>query len=742
MFIYKPEPKKTYCMKKSMLILMATIVVLQAIRIVAQVDTTKVLILIDKDVYMKDAEGKVTKIEENIYELDLEQLLNLDLSSVLKKTQTIHETPAIVSIVTADQIRSLGAESIFDVLATVPGFTVQDSYWKRQMVTARGIMQTLYNDKILVLLNGIPTYDAAALEHYMDFIPTHAIQRIEIIRGPGSTLYGTNAFAAVINIITKEDNFGKNLETYLQGGSFFTTETGFLYLDKYKHGSFHLSGSLKNNEGYRKKDVPDNTNKVSDILYEHDNANIFASISYKSLTLQTGGMAQKWSKFGPMPRHIFGNNGDVMQGGRTWHNKVYVNGIFDKNLSENLNLRGTFNFDYSDQQADIGQFGERIYVNLLHLIDSSKAPDFYRFGGKLFGGSIQAMYGFSEKLSLIAGFAAEHRLTTHLADLYSDRNGDNLFQGSTREMPFGISDFGLYINADGKLGNHLGYVAGIRASYLGVSEKIYLTPRAGLVYMLGKESSIKLLYGEAFRGAGPQEQFYKVPVLIYGKDAINQALDPEKIKTMELALDQGIATHYKIRSNGFYNIITDIITRRRATEGELLTIDPSGNMTSTLVYDNLGSQHIYGFEIEALGYPTEKVSFWGNFSYKEGKFNTKSPITGADTTLNYIPFMEKVTANFGVSLKLGRINITPYYQFVGKREGYLGNNVSEIKTVDAYGLVNLNVSYRISHKIVVSIIGKNLTNKTYYYPETVRREILTIPGGPGVGVFGRVTFRL
>ncbi len=728
-------------MNRNLTVMVVAFIAVHAMQVAAQVDTSKVLILIDKEVYKKDAKGSVTKLEEDLFELDLEQLLNLDLSSVLKKTQTIHETPAIVSIITADQIRTMGAQSIFDVLATVPGFTVQDSYWKRQLVTARGIKQTLYNDKILVLVNGISAYDAAALEHYLDFMPLSSLQRIEIIRGPGSTLYGTNAFAAVINLITKEEITGKNLEAFVESGSFFTTETGFTFIDKKDKLAFHLSGSLKNNEGYRKNDVPDNTSKTSDILYEHDNASIFTSLSYKAFTLQTGGMAQKWSKFGPMPRHVFGNNGDIMQGGRTWHNKAYLNGIFDKNFSNEFNIRATFNMDYSDQQADIGQFGQSIYLNLLHLIDSTQAPDFYRFGGNLFGGSLQAMYTFSEKFSLISGFTSEHRITTHLADLYSDRDGDNLFQGSTKEMPFGVTDLGFYVNADGKFGK-LGYVAGVRATYLGISEKMYFTPRVGLVYTLGDESSVKLLYGEAFRGAGPQEQFYKVPVLIYGKDAIGQALDPEKIKTIELALDQGITAKYKVRINGFFNIIDDIITRRSASAAELLIIDPSGNMASTLVYDNFGSQKIYGFEMEAIGYPTEKINFWANLGYKNGEFDTKSPLTAADTTFNYIPFMEKVTANVGLSFKIGNLTISPIYHYVGKREGYLRNLVSDIQTVDAYGLVNLNVSYRVSHRLTLSVMGKNLTNETYFYPEEVRREILTIPGGSGLGVFGKILFRL
>jgi len=225
-------------------------------------------------------------------------------------------------------------------------------------------------------------------------------------------------------------------------------------------------------------------------------------------------------------------------------------------------------------------------------------------------------------------------------------------------------------------------------------------------------------------------------------DALHKGLDSEKIKTLELALDQQIAKRFKFRINGFYNTIDDIITHRPATASELLIIDPSGAITSTLVYDNLGQQTIYGFEAEIFGYPTEKIHFWGNISYKEGQFKTTSPISGVDTTLNYIPFMEKITANIGATLRFGNFSISPYYQFVGKREGYLGNAVNNIQSVDSYGLINLNIIYKVSNNTLVSILGKNLTNETYYYPEEARREILTIPGGPGIGIFAKLTFKL
>jgi iron complex outermembrane receptor protein len=500
---------------------------------------------------------------DDLAEMSLEDLMNIKVSTVSKKAQSISEAPAIITVITAEQIEELGVQGISELMTFVPGFTVADSYWKRQIVTSRGVKMTLYNDKILMLVNGIPAYGAAAMEHFLDLVPITSIKQIEIIRGPGSTLYGTNAFAAVINIITKEGKTNNIGQAYIKGGSFKTREAGASFGDQSGDFSYHFGVLMKNNDGFVKTAI-DEAGVEADIAYENDINAFYTDLAYKNVSINAGYYSQRYGKFGPIPAFYSGNRQHV-DGGQGIIEKYYINGIFDKQLSEKFNTKISLHYDNVDKQHGTGDFGYNVYYNELGLIDTTVAPDYYRFGGYLMQGEAQLGYTISDKLSFIGGISVENRTTQNLADLYSDYNGDLLFAGSTEKMPFSVLDYGIYLQADGSFGK-LGYVAGIRATYLGISEKMYFTPRVGLVYNFSKSSSVKLLYGEAFRGAGPQEQYYKVPQIIYGPDVFGEGLEPERIKTYELAWDQTLMEKYKIRVNGFYLNVFDIIGRRPATQ--------------------------------------------------------------------------------------------------------------------------------------------------------------------------------
>lgn len=714
--------------------------VLGVISLMAQIpDSTKLKKVEDKEIYQKTDDGNFEKVDGNLYEMDLASLLDMEVSTVSKKSQNISQAPAIVSIITQEQIEMYGVETLTELMTYVPGFSVKDTYWKRQIVTARGISMSLYNDKILMLINGVPAYGAAAMEHFLDLMPITSISRIEIIRGPGSTLYGTNAFSAVINVITKNGNDDERNYGYVTVGSHGTKETGIGISDNIGEFKYHFGATFKDQEGYQKDSVIDEYGAKSSILYEHDNYNIFGSGAYKGFMVNAGMLTQKWSKFGPLPGFNFGNNGHIGAGSRAYHDKYFANLIYEKSFKDKWNIKGSFHYDFVDKQSDLGQFGRVIYQVVTGAIDSTVQmtdPDYYRFSGYLTQEEVQIGYAMNDKLNFMAGFSAEQRTTTHLADLYTDLNGEKLYEGSTSTLPLTINDMGGYFQVDGKFGI-LGYVAGIRATYLGISEKWYMTPRAGLVANVTESTSIKLLYGNAFRGAGPQEQYYKVPILIYGLDAIGGGLEPEQINTFELAFDQKILDRYKVRVNGFMLDIIDLINRRPATAQEIQIIDP--NLPSTMIYDNLGKKKIQGVELELTGYPTDYISFWANLSYKDGEMLNDDD----SVTCDYLPFIEKTTANAGVSFKLfnKKLTISPNFQYVGERSGTLVTDTTNtIQTIDAYSLINCSISYKFNNNLTTSITLHNITDEEYFYPEDVRRKILTIPGGPGFGAFVKLKY--
>ncbi|MCK5146856.1 TonB-dependent receptor [bacterium] len=665
---------------------------------------------------------------ETLMELSLEDILDMTVVTAGKKSQSISEAPAIMSVITSDEIDKLGVQGIPELLSYVPGFTTMDTYWKRAIVTARGVKMTLYNDKILMLIDGIPAYDAAAMEHFLDTVPLSAIDRIEIIRGPGSTLYGTNAFSAVINIITKSGEGAKGMRGFVKAGSFSTREVGVSYGGQQGDCEYFFAGQMKDNDGYD-KETNDEAGIPGVINFESDIHSLFGKIRYKSLTVSTGYSMQRFGKFGPIPRYYSGNRGH-RDGGKADHEKFYVNGVLTKKYSDKFSTKFSLHYDYADKQTDTGEFGYIVYYQVLGVIDTTVSTDYYRFGGKLIQGEVQGEYSVNENTSILAGFTAERRTVNNLADLYSDIDGDLLIDGSTKKMPFNVSDFGGYIQLDGKLGKKLGFVAGLRFSYLGISEKSYLTPRGGLVYNMNSNTSVKFLYGEAFRGAGPQEQYYKVPAIIYGSDATGIGLEPERIRTIEVALDQKFADKYKFRINAFLTNIFDLIGRDAMTPSEYGSI--IGATPTTKIYRNLGDQAVKGVEAEIKGYPSDKFNFFLNMTYKSGTDDA------SDTDIMY---MSNLTANGGFSLAFGnKCHLIPNFQYVGKRKGTLNNGTEN--SVDAILLANLVIKFKVSQNMDFYLTGLNLLNKEYFYPEQVRKNMATIPGGPGRSIFFKADFRL
>ena len=143
-------------------------------------------------------------------------------------TQPIAKAPAVASVITASQIRAMGARNIDQVLETVPGLHLTRSPLYNSMYIFRGVNAD-FNPQVLMLINGIPITNLFQGDRNLVWtgIPVESISRIEVIRGPGSALYGADAFAGVINIVTKTPGEVKQNSAGVRVGSFDTTDIWF-----------------------------------------------------------------------------------------------------------------------------------------------------------------------------------------------------------------------------------------------------------------------------------------------------------------------------------------------------------------------------------------------------------------------------------------------------------------------------------------------------------------------------------
>jgi len=177
----------------------------------------------------------------DLTEISIEELMNIQVVMVSRRAETLSKAAAAIFVITQDDIRRSGVTSIAEALRMVPGFHVGRMDASKWAISARGFNGRFAN-KLLVLVDGRSVYNplfSGVFWEIQDLV-LQDIDRIEVIRGPGATLWGTNAVNGVINIITKSST-----ETY--GGAVSTT----LGSEERMLGSFRFGGKLSENLSYR-----------------------------------------------------------------------------------------------------------------------------------------------------------------------------------------------------------------------------------------------------------------------------------------------------------------------------------------------------------------------------------------------------------------------------------------------------------------------------------------------------------
>lgn len=196
-----------------------------------------------------DASADTDLALENLMLMSMEEYLSLKIRIASNTDQTLYQSPSVVSVITAEDIKATGATSLSDILQSVPGVHVRANLFAfRPRVTFRGAAGT----HTLLMVNGEPLSDLVwNTGIFWKGLSIHMIDRIEIIRGPGSAMFGSDASAGVINIITKATGMIERSEAGIRAGS-FDSQTGWMNYSGNWHGfDIGLSAELSRTNGHR-----------------------------------------------------------------------------------------------------------------------------------------------------------------------------------------------------------------------------------------------------------------------------------------------------------------------------------------------------------------------------------------------------------------------------------------------------------------------------------------------------------
>ena len=180
----------------------------------------------------------------DLADMSLEELLRIEVTTASKKSESLLDAPAIMLVLTESDINAYGGRSLVEVLdRTTSVFFMGNQENIQSALTMRGDATLGANNHILVLVNGRPIQESThggMIHPFLRSFPLASVKQIEIIRGPGSVLYGTNAYVGVINVITKAwDSSGVAGVSY---GSFDTgtvSAAGGTII-----GKLHVSGGI------------------------------------------------------------------------------------------------------------------------------------------------------------------------------------------------------------------------------------------------------------------------------------------------------------------------------------------------------------------------------------------------------------------------------------------------------------------------------------------------------------------
>ncbi len=514
-----------------------------------------------------------TQIEgqaSNFMALSLEQLLEVDVDKVYgasKYEQRTTQAPSSVSLVTRDEIQKHGYRTLADVMRSVNGIYVSDDH-NYSYVGIRGFNRPGdYSSRVLLLVDGHRMNDniyGQGLYGTEGFLDVDLIERVEVIRGPSSSIYGNNAFFGVVNVVTREGPSVNGLEVTGEVGSDEAFKGGFI-LGKQLDGGIELllSASAFDTAGesrvyFPEFDSPATNNGQAENSDEDRAYRLYGSAGWSDFTLAGG-----WSwRRKDIPTASFGTT--FNDGGEfTTDERAYVDLKAEHEFTDTVKFIGHAAYDWSWYAGDYPYgTGAGRYVNR----DDSR--------GEWASADLQLNWQPADWCRLIFGgdfqenFLMEQRnYDVSPAAIYLNDHQDG-------------NNFGVFAQAEICLVTNLVLNAGGRIDhYSSFGESA--NPRLALIYQPWTETTFKALYGQAFRAPNAYELYYSYP----GQAKANPGLQPEEIRTYELVWEQGVSGSLKFSASGYYYEIEGLASQ---------VVDPNDGL---LVFQNTDAATALGLEL-------------------------------------------------------------------------------------------------------------------------------------------------
>ncbi|MDD3740614.1 MAG: TonB-dependent receptor [Bacteroidales bacterium] len=600
----------------------------------------------------------------DIYELDLSQLSKLKIVSATKVSQEIKEVPATIYIISAKQIEEAGYFTLEEVLSDLPGFQFRNILGLNSYVFQRGIPNQ--NNLTLLLIDGVMVNELNSGGFYGGGqYNLSNIDRIEVIYGPSSVIYGTNAVSGIINIVTKsakDARFGIN--TIAGNFNTFASDFNYCYVSENEDFGISVAGMIKKSD---KADLRSEAgdNNWSDLMENYENDYTFdLKADYKDFSFGTNYMYKQTSN----STLIKSTDTFYKDYGTEW-NIQFVNNYlkYNKLLNDKLNFSSVL---YNRNATVLG--------NSIYYVTDTAQIGYFRPNNLSGIESILSLKA-NDLLSVDGGFSFEYeRLSESNSWSFSD---SVTIKPPKPDKPDILDNYLVSIFFEPKLNffNHLYILTGVRFDQSSIYDQI-TTPKAALMLNI-KKHSFRISYSEAFRAPKPWDYTYGLG---------NTDLLPEEMQSIEGSYS--FATKFLILDIiGYKNKLENAISQESLLDGNR--------------WINRGEINTDGVEV-FLRYSKKRLSSFVNYTYN----------LSYDENGNDIPEIAKHSANAGITYSFNkhfRINLRANY--CGRKE-----NTKEIETtnsiyIDPYLILHSSLMITNLNGFTIKFSVKNLLNEEYYH---------------------------
>jgi outer membrane receptor for ferrienterochelin and colicins len=619
---------------------------------------------------------------DTLYSLSLEELMNMNIVTASKVAEKASDAPGIISTISSREIEQFGGLDLVEILERVTGVVnIGTNTNPQNIVSFRGDLSGESNNHTLILINGRPNRESiyGGLDYSLLLgIPVTAIDRIEIIRGPGSVLYGSNAFSGVVNIILKKGGDQNKVSTYL--GAF-----GGLGIDgsvNIEKGDLNVMVGYKNFEEKGWRFVGADVTGTKDTAdYSEKNNGLAVRLGYKGLTVN--------SLITESTQTIFGF------GSPLWFNMA------DKTTSSRR------------VSTDIGyelKYSEKVTTKVNATLNS--------FNYTLTGPAV--VNGNSDDILLeVSNFI---RPTDRWNIVVGASGYKQIGELTGSVSKYNKAWYNGYVQADYRVIAPLKLIGGLQVNKI-QDVDVKVVPRVGAIYNFTKSLGTKVLYGQAFRAAYAIETDIQSTVITG-----NPNLNPEILKNLDVQVFYSV-TKLELAATYFDSRKEDNITRMNgqfvnAGRNEAHGVELEGKyIPNAHVYIN-GS---YAYQTNKLvadnGTVIEEASLMPNHVAKLGVGYQTYKGFSVGVYNMYVSKFHSFTGQ----------DVLPGHN--GETKGY--NSLSANVSLSIPKIFALDMD----DEILLSFYGTNLLDEKINIPDIASRMIYSMPGKPSRAVYASLTVK-